>query len=395
MLHEFLTMHRDELIERCKCEATLRLAPASAHAAARPNGHTTVRPNGIPPILDQLIDMLRAERGTAARRNILVFGRSGASNARQPGIDAPGSRHGRDLLLNGFPVEEVVYGYGDLCQAVTDLAVEHNAVIQPHEFRTLNHCLDQAMADALTSYSDRPHEPASDDAVQLYERLGFFVHELRNHLQTATAALAVSRAENTFSPAAAAVVDRSMSRMSSLVRRSLADARTMADQPARPHLIALADFIEEIRHSASLEAYARNCVFVVEPVDTSIGISVDEDLLFSALGNLLQNAFKFTRRHTQVTLKAFAAGDRVLIEVADNCGGLPAGDAEEMFRPFTQNGNDRSGAGLGLSICRRSVDANGGILSVRNVPGTGCVFTIDLPRQTMTKQAPEISSLAG
>jgi len=51
-----------------------------------------------------------------------------------------------------------------------------------------------------------------------------------------------------------------------------------------------------------------------------------------------------------------------------------------MFKPFTQSAEDRTGAGLGLSISRRSVEANGGVLSVRNMPGTGCVFTIDLPR---------------
>lgn len=385
MLHELLTVHRDELIERCKFKATLRAAPANTHEAARPNG--------IPLMLDQLIDMLRAEAATANCRNILVFGRSGAGKARPPGTDDPASQHGRELLRSGFPVEEVVYGYGDLCQAVTDLAVEHNATIQAHEFRTLNHCLDKAIADAMISYSVRPHVPSADDTVQrLYERLGFFVHEMRNHLQTATAALAASRAENTFSAGAAAVIDRSMSKMSNLVRRSLADTRAMAEQPARRQLIALADFIEEIRLSASLEAHTRNCVFVVEPVDTSLGICVDEELLFSAVGNLLQNAFKFTRRGTQVTLKAFAAGDRVLIEVVDNCGGLPAGDAEEMFRPFTQNGRDRSGAGLGLSISRRNVDANGGILSFRNTPGTGCAFTIDLPRQALEGKAVERGS---
>jgi signal transduction histidine kinase len=51
-----------------------------------------------------------------------------------------------------------------------------------------------------------------------------------------------------------------------------------------------------------------------------------------------------------------------------------------MFLPFTQNGADKSGVGLGLSICRRSVEANNGVLSVRDLPGSGCVFTIDLPR---------------
>jgi len=58
-----------------------------------------------------------------------------------------------------------------------------------------------------------------------------------------------------------------------------------------------------------------------------------------------------------------------------------------MFRPFTQvGGADKSGLGLGLSICRRSVEANNGILSVRDVPGCGCVFTIDLPRRSSLAQ---------
>jgi signal transduction histidine kinase len=390
MLHEFLTLHRDELIERCKSKAALRFASASAHEA--------VLPNGVPLILDQLIETLRAEHVTAMCREIRICGRSNSSKARQPRIDEAASRHGLELLRNGFPVEEIVYGYGDLCQAVTDLALERNATIQTHEFRTLNGCLDKAIAYALISYSARPHTPcAADNVVRgLHERLGFFGHELRNHLQTATVALAAIRAGNAgLAGATAAVLDRSMIGMRNLVHLLLTDVRAMAELPARRQMIALADFIAEIQLSALLEAKARECAFVVEPVDTSLGICADRDLLFSALNNLLQNAFKFTRCHTQVTLKAFAAGDRVLIEVEDNCGGLPAGDVEQIFRPFTQNGHDRSGVGLGLSICRRSVDANCGILSVRNLPGTGCVFTIDLPRQAAAKQRVERSLLAG
>ena len=107
-------------------------------------------------------------------------------------------------------------------------------------------------------------------------------------------------------------------------------------------------------------------------------------MLLSAVGNLLQNAFKFTQHHTAVSLSAYAADDRVRIDVEDNCGGLPSGDTEEMFRPFAQNGEDKSGVGLGLSICRRSVEANNGILSVSDLPGSGCVFTIDLPRHALT-----------
>jgi signal transduction histidine kinase len=73
--------------------------------------------------------------------------------------------------------------------------------------------------------------------------------------------------------------------------------------------------------------------------------------------------------------------DRVSIDVSDHCGGLPSGSAETMFSPFTQRSKDRSGVGLGLSIARQSVEADGGSLNVRDVPGKGCVFTMSLPRR--------------
>ena len=82
--------------------------------------------------------------------------------------------------------------------------------------------------------------------------------------------------------------------------------------------------------------------------------------------------------------------NRILLDVADNCGGLPAGHEEAMFRPFVQSDTDRSGLGLGLSISRRSVEANDGVLSVRDVPGTGCVFTINLPRYSMPDPVAEL-----
>jgi signal transduction histidine kinase len=102
-------------------------------------------------------------------------------------------------------------------------------------------------------------------------------------------------------------------------------------------------------------------------------------MLAAAVGNLLQNAFKFTKRGSEVHLHTRIMADRLLIEVEDHCGGLPAGTPEKLLLPFVQNGEDRSGLGLGLDICRRGAEANKGILGVRDVPGSGCIFTIDLP----------------
>jgi signal transduction histidine kinase len=97
------------------------------------------------------------------------------------------------------------------------------------------------------------------------------------------------------------------------------------------------------------------------------------------LSNLLQNAFKFTHAQSEIRLNAFARDGQVLIEVHDHCGGLPHGSAEKMFTPFTQRSENRSGLGLGLAIARSGIEADLGTLSVRDVPGTGCVFTISLP----------------
>ena len=267
MLHEFLTVHRDELIERCRFKSTLR-APARTREV--------VRPDGVPSILDQLIDNLRSEHATATCGNVLVFDPS----ARQKGINAPAAQHGRELLRNGFPVEEIVYGYGDLCQAVTDLAVEHNTMIQAREFRTLNHCLDQAIADALISYSASAQTPmAADNAVQrLHERLGFFVARVAQSLADSHRRARYQQGQkHVFSRSnrcAGSQHDRDAQSHTPLTGRRAGDRGTAGASEI--------DFSRGFhrRHAATaaLEAHARNCVFVVEPIDTSLAICVDQEL---------------------------------------------------------------------------------------------------------------------
>jgi signal transduction histidine kinase len=133
-----------------------------------------------------------------------------------------------------------------------------------------------------------------------------------------------------------------------------------------------------LKVSASFDALARGTPFTVAPVADDVCVYAEPEMLAAAVGTLLQNAFKFTKRRTEVRLRAHIVGDRVLIEVEDRCGGLASGSVETMFLPGVQNGDD--GLGLGLDISRRSVEANGGVLTVRSLPGTGCIFTIDMPR---------------
>jgi signal transduction histidine kinase len=145
--------------------------------------------------------------------------------------------------------------------------------------------------------------------------------------------------------------------------------------------IAVAELIEDVAASTKLAANARGITLSVSPVDHEIAIDGDEQIITAVLGNLLQNATKFTRPHSEVTLRVRASADRALIEVEDECGGLPGGgDAKELAPSFEQRGPDRSGLGIGLTFSRWGAEVNGGRLYARNLPGKGCVFTVELPR---------------
>ena len=79
-----------------------------------------------------------------------------------------------------------MHDYGDVCQSITDLAMELNAPISTDDFRTLNRCLDDAIAGAVTEFGRGRTSPAStDEAARGSERLGFLAHELRNLTNTA------------------------------------------------------------------------------------------------------------------------------------------------------------------------------------------------------------------
>jgi signal transduction histidine kinase len=376
VLHEFLTHNRSDLIARCRLKVAQRSAPRVTEAELT---------HGIPLFLDQLIKTLQVEQTAEPMRSRKVSGPAGGGTPVLSEMGATAALHGRELLQQGFTVDQVVHDYGDLCQAITDLAFERNAPIEIDEFRTLNRCLDNGIAEAVTEYAYQRNAVVTNNGVQaLNERLGFLAHELRNLVHTATLAVTALKTGNVgLTGATGAVLDRCLIGLRTLVDRSLAEVRVTAGMPPRHELISLAEFIDQIAVSALLEAHARGCKLTVSHVDERLAVDVDGDMLSSAVGNLLQNAFKFTGHNTEVSLNAYAVADRILIDVEDHCGGLPPGGAEQMFLAFTQNNTNKSGLGLGLAICRRSVEANKGVLRVRDLPGSGCVFTIDLLRHAL------------
>ncbi|HUP94211.1 MAG TPA: HAMP domain-containing sensor histidine kinase [Burkholderiales bacterium] len=373
MLHEFLSENYQTLVGRCRAKVSRRTIPWASNAELL---------HGIPLFLDQLIRTLQIEQTATPLDSLKVSGPSEAGKTPASSeIGTTAAKHGNELLRQGFTVDQVVHDYGDLCQAITDLAVEHDAPVTTDEFRTLNRCLDNAIADAVTEFGrQRDNMVCAEDSQALAQRLGSLAHELRNLLNSAMLSVEAIKAGNVgISGATGGVLDRSLLGLRNIVDRSLVDVRLTVGMPAARERIDLAEFIAEVQVAGVLEAKAKGCDLAVASVEETVTVLADRQMLASAVANLLQNAFKFTRGHSQVSLRAFREKDRVLIEIEDECGGLPEGTAENLFQPFEQDGADRTGLGLGLSITRRSVEANGGTVSVRDLPGTGCVFVIDLP----------------
>ena len=298
-----------------------------------------------------------------------------------PNMSASAIQHGHDLLLQGFTVSQVVHDYGDVCQAITELAVETDAPISTEDFRMLNRCLDDAIAGAVTQFGREENQSTLDaESARGNVRLGFLAHELRNLINTAIVAFEVLKTGNVgVAGSTGAVLQRSLQGLRAVTTRSLAEVRlTQGVENREPFLVS--GFIEELASAATLNANARGINLTVLPVEDGVAIEADRQVLGAVVGNLLQNAFKFTRPGTTVTLQVAASVDRVLIEVEDECGGLPDGSVHEIFRPFEQRSVDRSGLGLGLAFSQWGVEANNGRIYARNLPDRGCVFTLDLPR---------------
>ena len=193
MLDEFITAHRDEIISRCRAKVASRTTPPPTAAEID---------HGVPKFLDQLLDELR--HGPSATRDI-------ANTA---------TAHGRDLLAQGYSVSQVVHDYGDICQAVTDMAVEQQARIDASDFRTLNRCLDDAIAGAVTEYGRERDQSLADTDAGADQQRSSLARDLLKSLQIAKLALsAIQSGKVGVAGSTGAVLDMGLTTASDLATR--------------------------------------------------------------------------------------------------------------------------------------------------------------------------------
>ena len=197
------------------------------------------------------------------------------------------------------------------------------------------------------------------------QRLGSLAHEMRNALNNAaTAHQFIKEGLVETDGSTSEVLEDAFTRMKDIINRSMSEVRMRGES-------VLAEIVLHI------------CI------TPDLLIEADRHLVFSALSNLVQNAIKFNRFGGNVWIRSRLLHGRVIIDVEDECGGLPKGKPETLFQPFTQRGKDKSGLGFGLSIARRAIALNDGEVTVRDIPDIGCIFSINIPQAPLQMEDTE------
>jgi PAS domain S-box-containing protein len=136
------------------------------------------------------------------------------------------------------------------------------------------------------------------------------------------------------------------------------------------------DTVEALR----LQLEAKALVLEIDVAPDLPYVFVDRAQIERVIGNLVTNAARATPEGGRITVSAAARPGAVAISVTDTGAGIPRDYLAKIFEPFVQVPNASSGgAGLGLTICRRIVEAHGGELSVQSEAGKGSTFTFTVP----------------
>lgn len=313
-------------------------------------------------LLDELVAALRA-------------------GALPPHASVAAMLHAEQRFRCGYDLAAMMREYGalrDVLSARVARAEREGYRLTARDAHVLYGFVVATMADAASRHAALT---ATSEDRATTEHLAFLAHELRNALGSASMAVSLLEAAGAAPPAsnrALASLSRAIPRALRLVDDSLVTVKLRALEHLDRQPLDLRQFLEDVSAESALDAETKGVTLVGSATGTA---TVDAKALRSAVSNLIRNAVKFTPAGGRVEVKARADDGRLVVEVADACGGIPESMVQRLFDPFVQAGQDRSGFGLGLAIARQVALAHEGQIRVHNLPGHGCVFVLDLPRE--------------
>ena len=241
---------------------------------------------------------------------------------------------------------------------------------------------------ALGEERDRQRQAAEGAVRARDEVLAIVSHDLRNPLSAIAVgaqALISSDSPREQQVPMLQIIRRNAARMDRLIQDLLDASRLQAGRrlSVRPTPLHLAPVVAEACQATAVRTQSTLQTVSAAVPEGLPAVMADRDRLLQVLGNLIDNALKFTPEGGHITVMAVASDDALRIAVTDNGPGIPDRHLPRLFEPFWQAQQaGRQGAGLGLSIAKGIVEAHGGHIGVETLEGRGSTFWFTLPLAT-------------
>jgi signal transduction histidine kinase len=297
-----------------------------------------------------------------------------ADGDEAPSCGSIAREHGRQRQELDVGLFALLQEYGLLLDAAVEVAHETGDDLTAASVHELSRYLMVSGTVAAHEYAQRElaHRRRRD-----HEQFAFIAHELRGPLSTVR--LALDSVSDGLDEGVVRLITRNLERAAALIDDTIAHAKLETVGTAiQLDVIPVLTIVDDVVGDAAAMASARAMRISTE-VPSTLLVHGDRRLLYSVVANLTRNAIKFSHHGARIHIAAREEEGRVLVEVADECGGLSVAEIQALFSAFRQTRTDRSGFGLGLALSKEAVEAHGGTLNVYNVEGVGCRFVVDLP----------------
>jgi len=281
------------------------------------------------------------------------------------------------LLLGVLLANNLTRPLRDLTQAIQAMSRgelrQQVAVRSNDELGTLTRAFNQMSAD-LAHANELRRQMTADVA-----------HDLRTPLSVLTGTIEALR-DGVLKPTPARF--EAMHTEAQHLRRLVDDLRTLSladagELPMQRQPIAPAGLLDRLAAAYAPQAAARGIALTTAAAPELPAIHADPERLAQVLGNLINNALRYTPDGGRIVLAARAHGSAVVLEVQDNGAGIAADALPHIFDRFYRGdparGQTNGESGLGLAIARSIVEAHGGTITATSEPGQGTTFTITLP----------------
>jgi signal transduction histidine kinase len=274
-----------------------------------------------------------------------------------------------------IPIEEIVHEYWLLVSTIRDWLEETGATPTFEEYTYLFHAVFELVAESVRRYSAFAAEEVRR---QRAEYVAGIAHQMRGPLSVLTMGLsALEVAPGQENRHLLASLQRNANRLASQVTAVIRLERYKEEEvPVHPETIYPAEFIDDLVFDVQEEAASKHVALEVH-ANHAAKMEVDPELLADALGNLIQNAVKYTDEGS-IRVEMEEVDQVVEFRVTDTGPGIDRERQASLFKPV--HSARRGGLGLGLAVARRSVKAQGGDIGVKSTPGKGSTFWFRLPK---------------